>query len=56
MKLYTTNYKEQIEAAMEYLNTKENNKNTSIVKGLLVIASVTIILFVLLFFTMPLPK
>ena len=56
MKLHTTNYKKQIEAAMEYMITKENNKNTSIIKGLFVIVSVAIILFVLLFFTMPLPK
>jgi hypothetical protein len=56
MKLHTTDYKTQIEAAMEYLTTKENNKNTSIIKDLFVIVSATIIIVVSLFFTIPLPK
>ena len=56
MKLHTTNYKKQVEAAMEYMITKENNKNTSIIKGLFVIASVAIIMVVFLFLTMHLPK
>jgi hypothetical protein len=56
MKLHTTNYRRQIEAAIQYLSTKESNKNASIIKGLFVIAMLSIVMIIFLFLTIPMPK